>query len=215
MPNPKMIIAALSVTVAFSAVAASSAPAAEWFVGGKSLVTGQVAIAPTAAVTEAVKFRIPKLNLTVTCTGILLLREGVLRGPNSFFLGEHGWSECTTTEPTVCSLVSNKITTNPLKGSVTTSTSPQDRVTFTPQTKSIIAVVAFTEGSGCALEGEEPVRGSFTQKLPTGQTESESQVFEGLGSIENNSLEVGSFKVYIEKGKSLVKQASGSKWSFH
>ena len=116
--------------------------------------------------------------------------------------------------PTLCATESNEIETEPLVGTVKTSTSPQDRVTFAPKTGKLIAVVVF-KGPECPLAGEQPISGSFTQKLPTGQTEAVTQPFEGLGSAENNSLQLGANKIYLEKGKALVKLASGLKWSFH
>jgi hypothetical protein len=215
MTRAKAIIAALMATMAFGAVAASSATA-EWFVNGTKLATGQTAaLAPTAPVDETSTFNIPGIDITIACSGPnLLLHEGALRGPSSYIVGEQTWDGCAVTPPGNCSVSPNSISSTPVIGTVTTGASPQDKVTFAPQTKKAIAVIPFS-GALCALSGEEPIDGSFTQKLPVGQTESESQIFEDLGSVENNSLQLAGDKVYVEKGKQLVKLASGQKWSFH
>jgi hypothetical protein len=218
MPRAKTIILALATTATLCATLASSAAsAAEWFIEGAKLPAGQsAAVASTASVDEATTFSVPSLKIKVSCAGPLLLREGILHNQGTYLLREHVWHTCAVTQPaTGCSLTSSDISTTPLVGTVTASTSPQDRVTFAPQTKRTLAVLSFNEANTCALNSEVPVTGSFTQNLPTGQTEKVTQAFTGLGSIENNSLEIAGSKVFIEGGLALVKLASGSKWSFH
>ena len=89
-----------------------------------------------------------------------------------------------------------------------------DRVTLAPQTKTTIAELPFKEENTCAFAGTEPLKGEVTLDAPTGQTDEASQAVEGLGSLENNSLEVAKDKAYVEAGKTVLKLASGSKWSF-
>ncbi len=87
---------------------------------------------------------------------------------------------------------------------------------LTPETKHVLAVVPFTEGGDCALEGDQMILGAVTLAMKTGQTEESPQAIESLGSFENNSMEIVGDKTYVESGKALVRLASGStSWSFH
>jgi hypothetical protein len=215
MTRTKAIIAVLTATMAFGAVAASSATA-EWYVGGAKLALGQSkAVAPTATVDETSTFNIPQFPIKITCSGPnLLIKEGSISNPESYIVGQEVWDGCAVTPSGNCSVSPSSISSTPVLGTVTTAASPADKVTFAPQTKKTIAIIPFS-GELCALAGEQPLTGSFTQKLPAGQTESESQLLEDLGSVENSSLQFASDKVYIEKGKDLLKLTSSQSWSFH
>jgi hypothetical protein len=218
MSRVKATIVVLVAAFALSAVAAGTA-SAEWFINGTKL-TGSAALATTAKVdTDAV---LDIGTIKILCKG------GLLRGarPEIDSANEGGMAEsltfegCETIEPaTKCTLVGQPrtITTNPVTATVKklTGSSKEDRVIFTPLTKKSFAILPFSETNTCALNSEEEsVNGSVTVGAPTGQEENEAQAIEGLGSTENNSLEVAGLKAFILRGRALLKLASGSKWSF-
>jgi hypothetical protein len=215
-----MAIAALLMVAALSAVIAGSATAS-WFINGVELGKGSKAtLASTAKVDTTPVLRLPTIGVKIACKGT------GLRGTKQEIIGANiGKVEgltlegCETTEPTTgCQLAGQPVSikTNPLEetlalGSTKTAT---DKILIKAQTKKTIEVLRFNEANTCALNGEEPVNGSLTENLPTGQDEEELQAIEGLGSTENNSLEVAGIKSYLEGGKTLLKLASGAYWSF-
>jgi hypothetical protein len=67
----------------------------------------------------------------------------------------------------------------------------------------------------CALMGEKPIGGKVVVDSRNGQSASIIQPLEPLGITENNSMEVAKDRAYVEKGKGLLKLASGLSWSFH
>ena len=191
MNRTRVILAALGAIAVLGGAAASSASAAQWFITGTPLAANKTAaVASTAAVDGATTFSSPAVSAKVSCGENLALFEPVLQSEGLYLLEEHVWTGCSVVGPAVCSLGSSQIGTKPLVGTVKTSTGTQDRVTFKPKTGKLIAVLIF-EGATCPLAGEQPINGSFTQKLPTGQTEAVIQPFEGLGSVENSSLFLG------------------------
>jgi hypothetical protein len=126
------------------------------------------------------------------------------------------YSECSTVEPeTKCSLENPIITTEPLEGEATTTAKPsQDLIILRPATGNIFGQVDFSEKDTCAFDEQEPILGQVTVLMPNGASEAVLQSIEGLGSIENNSLQVAGDKAFIEEGATLLKLASGAKWSF-
>src|ERR1700723_1688308 len=105
----------------------------------------------------------------------------------------HSWRfsflTCFTARPaTGCALAQplQTIPTQPLIGKPTLASGSEDRVTFAPATKTVLAEISFNEASACAFNGLEAVKGSVKVGLPTGQTEGVVQSFVGLGSLENN-----------------------------
>ncbi len=219
MSRAKITIAALFATLVFSAVVAGPA-SANWFIGGTELGVGKTAaLANTAQVDTAAVLNIPKLKVKLTCTG------NILRGVNPEIIGTNKgkaksliFEGCKTVEPaTGCELLENpqEIPTEPIEATVTKATSPADRVFFKPKTKTLFANINFKEKNVCALEGKEPITGGVTINAPTGQTEILNQPIEGLGSFENNSLEIGGAKAYIEGGRALLLVLTAQTWSFH
>ena len=211
----KMTLAAVLAAFALSAITADAA-SAEWFVNGSQL-TSTAALATSAVLDTTATWDFPVPKVGVDCEGPVdvngkLLRFGLLDVTLI-------WLNCRALPVGVCSLSSSTagIQSEPLEGTVTKGPgSSEDRVTVTPSTKTILATIPFAEKAGsCPLTGEQAVRGSVTLAMPKGQDEASTQVIEGLGSVENNSLEVDGDKGYIESGKALVTLASGSKWSFH
>jgi hypothetical protein len=213
----KMLTVVLAVC-AFSAVVSAQASAGEWFVGG-SVLKGSAAIAGTASLSTAGVMKAPAVeNATVDCKVYLFLAHAAIVAGQpelaaaftaAFFLCE-AFAQTGT-----CALGALAINSSLLNATVKVgSKSPEDRVLVLPRTKSLLAEIPFSETNTCAFAGVEGVKGSVTLAMPTGQSEESAQAIEGLGSVENNSLEIANSKAYIT-GRALVKLASGSKWSFH
>jgi len=212
--NTKVIFMALLASLAFSAVAASSASAGSWFVNGTKLAKGtKVALATTAAVDESTVLSEPSLGVKLTCSG------KTLNGTSPFIEGEaNGGAEsltftsCSEIAPTTCT-IQTTISTEPVVASVETGTAPLDRIRFAPKSGKAFATVQF-KGT-CAESGEQPVDGQVVLDSKTGQNESALQPLEGLGTTENNSLELFKAKAYLVGGKALLALSAGQKWSFH
>jgi hypothetical protein len=194
--------------------AATAAAAGSWYVGGTKLAT-TAAAASTAGVDEATSFVLPSERVTCNGGGGKLVRYAgpklkaadLWEAESVVFLG------CSEVEPAGCS-VENTIATEPLVALLETTTSPLDRIRFKASKGNILATVVF-EGASCDIAGEKPVDGQVVARLKQGQTENIIQLLEPLGSVENNSFELGGQKVFAEKGGALLKLAAGSKWSFH
>jgi hypothetical protein len=218
MRTIKTIATALVAAGALNALITASASAG-WFVGGTELKTS-AAIATTAVVDEKIKFLAPAvIDLTIECAGSTLDSEnGKIEGTDKSFASKLTFLACSTVKPaTGCAIESQPvgISTNPILALAALKSGEEDKVTFTPETGKVFAEIAFSSADTCAFNGLEGVKGAFTLGVPTGQLELESQALVGLGSLENNSLEVANSKAYVVGGKSLLRLASGSKWSFH
>jgi hypothetical protein len=191
---------------------------AVWHVGGAALTTA-AALATTAKVDSA-----PKLSIVTTGGTVQIQCKGtVLKGAKpEIMVVDEGLAEsltfegCETISPTKCALAGQptSIKTNPLRAFAKTLTKSIDRIAFLPATKKTFAEIPFSETNTCALNETEPINGSVTVGAPTGQEERVEQAIEGLGSVENNSLETAGNKAFLEGGSILLKLASGSKWSF-
>lgn len=214
----KMALTAFLAALALSAIAADAA-SAEWFVNGTKLTTTAAALATSSVLDTPVSWELPVPKVGVDCSGPVDYSFGqVLRGGN-LDATTITWLHCLALPAGVCSLASTAsvIQSEPLTGTLTKGPgASEDRLTIRPVSKAVLATIPFaeTEGGSCPVSGEQPVKGSVTLSLPKGQVEEATQVVEGLGSVENNSLEVAGDKIYVEGGKALVKLASGSKWSF-
>jgi hypothetical protein len=219
MLKVRFMMAALFGALAFSVLVASSASAG-WFLEGAELPAGsKAALASTGKVAETSTLLAPALELAVVCgSSTLDSTSPEIIGENTLKASALKFLACNTTKPTSgCALeVTNQvITTLPLKATVREATVPADRLLVTPQTKTTLAEIPFSEANTCALAGLQPVKGSLTLNAPTLQEEQAEQPIEGLGSTENNSLELaGGNKIYIDKGKVLLKLATGVKWKF-
>ncbi len=219
MPGIKTIILIFLIFFTLSLAAATSA-SADWFVNGTKLTAGAtVGLAGTAKVDtpSTLHFIVALTSFKIVCKGkILRLEAPEIIGANEGKAKSLSFEQCETTEPaTHCELLEQPATikTKPVKIKATTGPkSPEDRITFSPATKINLAFFEFEES--CPLK-EFGVNGSVTMSAPTGQTETAAQGIEGLGSVENNSLEVAGIKVYLEGGRALLNLANASKWSFH
>ncbi len=215
MSKRSAIFAIFLVTLAFATVDSSSASAG-WFVGGTEL-KGSAALATTAQIQTASILTIPKLKGEITCEQAMALAAAAILAGQPEIAALLIFLFCTSPAQG-CPLnpATATISTQPLVASVTKGPkAPEDWVNIRPRTKSLLATIPYAEKTTCAFEGNEPVSGSLTLRMPTGQSEETAQAIEGMGSFENNSLEVAGSKAYLGGGKILLKLASGSKWSFH
>lgn len=217
MSRVKVSLMALVAVLAFSAMVAGSA-SAEWFVAGTKLPAGsKAALTNTAKVDSDAKLNIPAAGIKILCSGSTLDGEAAeIIGANEGKAKSLIFTGCAVTEPaTGCTLEESTIKTLAVTATVTKGTGEADIATFTPQTKNTFAEIPFSGTNTCAFNEKEPAKGAVKVNAPTGQLELLSQIIEGLGSIENNSLEVAKDKSFIEGGKALLTLASDSKWSFH
>ena len=209
MSRAKMLVATLVSVIAPFAVAASTASAAEWFVGGTKLAT-TVAVATTAQLDSLVVLQAPTLTLSVHCLGPQLLIREVLQAPDKVLVNEIIDHNCLALSPANCTVGPLIVFPGPLEGLVLSNGVTHWR----PRTGKLVAVLDW-EGEKCAIAGEKPLNGEFALSYGSIGTEEAIHAVEGLGTTENNSLETGGNKVYIYGGHALVGLASGLRWSFH
>jgi hypothetical protein len=212
MSRVKVIAAAVFALVAFSAMLASNASAASWKINGTEL-KGSAALATSGVVDAAATLNQPANSIKISCSGPTLDgTKPLISGTN------HGQAEsltflgCTESSPANCS-VKSSIPTEPVNAEVSTHGTTEDRVLFTPASANLFATIEFSGGT-CAVAGEKPVNGRVIIGAPTGQTELVAQPIVGLGSVENNSLQLAGHPAYIEGGRALLTLASGAKWAF-
>jgi hypothetical protein len=221
MSKVKVFAVAAFAALAMSAVVAGSASATQdWHVNGTLLAANSSVEIP---------FQLPKidqsliLHFTVAGASILILCNS-LNLTGRIFGGNRLWLfllflKCHTISPTPtnCLLKGQSlgelptIETTGILGEQKTST----RTSGKPETGKTFAEIPFAEATACALEGKQPVKGEAIIGTPTGGEEREEQAAVGLGSEENNSLEVGSGNKAFLLGKVLVKlSTAGTLWSF-
>ncbi len=220
LPRIKTILATLPMIVALCAVDSASA-SANWFIDGNELGAGQTAALSTTAKVDAdTVFNFSKLKLKIICTGSLFRGTSLeIAGGNTGKAASLIFEGCSTTEPATGCEIENQpasIVTNPILATARQgpSKTSADRITFAPQVGAKFAEISLGLLDKCGLSSLT-IKGTMTINAPTGQHEETLQAIEGLGSIENHSLESEGSKVYLEGGKALLKLASGSKWSFH
>jgi hypothetical protein len=222
MSKVRIVVAVFVAALAFSAVASSSALAGMgWFVGGvRQGASGSQALTNTARVTEGAVLSVPSLNLKLTCAA--LSGEKVELSGTTLGKAKHLFFEnCSEIEPVTCVLASKNVTVAPVLALPELSGSPTKLlILFHPETGKEFAQVNFVknpaQSKACAggLSGEKPVDGAVNLLAPTGLTEHAEQELEGLGTTDNNSLEVAGDKGYIEGGKAFLKLANSAEWSF-
>ena len=175
------------------------------------------AVIPTAKIDATTILHIPAVKVKVECKGPLLTAEdpeisevASARAKSVVFEG------CATVEPaTKCELEKTTIATEPVEAILTTGTSPADSALVKPETKTTFAKLDFKSSNTCVFNEAEPVVGVVTARAPTGQNEEVLQAFEGMGSVENNSLQVAGDKAFIEGGKALLALEGSPKWGFY
>jgi hypothetical protein len=213
-----LIVAALA-AFALSATAASSASAASWHVNGTELAEGSSVEIP---------FQLPWIHLTIILhftaggTPFLILCGSVhlfgrLWGHSRFWL-RLLYLRCHTISPTPtnCNLTGGQ--TGELTAieipSVLGEAKSSTRSSIKPETGKVLSEIPFKEGTACALEGQTPVKGEAIFGTPTGGEEKIEQASSGLGSQENNSLEVGSGNKAFFLWYWLYHLAGSATWSF-
>jgi hypothetical protein len=196
----------------------SAPPAlAEWLVGG-TVLSGSAATTPQWLVDTPPLFLVPTLGLSIVCGGHFLdFVDGLVVGPNKISAQHVNFLGCnTTTPPKTCALeeVEETISTGGILGRAFLATGEEDRLLFAPETKGTFADIRFNEANTCAFNSVEPMKGSFTLGMPTGRLNLSTQSLAGLGSVENNSLEVGGDRLYIDNVKMLLRLSSNAVISF-
>jgi hypothetical protein len=216
MSRLKALSVALLAATAVSVVAVSSASAI-WMVGGTNF-HGTAALATTAVVHEPARLLVPSLeHLTITCSGSLLdAEEPRIEALDKIFARALRFLSCNTNRVNCALEVTNQtIGTFPILILADLGTKESVKLLVLPETKGRFAEFKFNESNTCALAGVQPVSGAVNISSPDGQLELLSHLIEGLGSFENNSLQIGSGnKAYLVGGKVLLRLQSDSKWSF-
>jgi hypothetical protein len=222
--SSRAILACVTVALALCAMAPASAVAEEkpmsWFVSGTKLASATtVALASTAAVDSPLVLTVPSLGLKVTCSNSVgKVSKGVLEGGEAMSQAEYDpFESCTENSPSTCKVSQPPPTVGPaLLLLVLTALTRLGRHVFGwvyhSRTGSPLATLSF-EGS-CSFAGEQSITGIVTEWATTMVSEEAVQAVEGLGTTENNSLELDGDKAYIEGGKVLFKLASAQTWSF-
>jgi hypothetical protein len=216
MSRIKVLFLALLAVTAVSVAAVSSASAI-WMVGGTNF-HGIAALATNAVVHEPAKLLVPSLeHLTITCSGSSLdLVEPRIEALDKFYIQEIKFLACNTSKKNCALEVTNQtIGTLQLLALATLGPGESVILNVTPETKNTAGQISFSEANTCALAGEQVLRGSLRIASLDGQLELLTHSFEGLSSVENNSLEIGGGnKVYLIGGDELLRLQSDSKWSF-
>jgi hypothetical protein len=210
----RVTILMLIATMAISALASSAAQAAggSWFVNGTKLPAGsKQALATTARVVTNAVLNVPVLGIKISCANLSGKSPEII-GTTTGEAEALTFEGCTELSPAKCSIAPT-IGTEPIQGDPFIPTKGVTRVAFTPQKGKTFANINF-KGAECSVAGEKAVKGAVNVNAPTAQTEQAEQPIEGLGSVENNALEVTSDPAYIEGGKAFLKLSNGDGWSF-
>jgi len=220
MRNPKMLLAAVGLTLALFAIAASSASALSWFVAGHELKKGENApLASTATLDSPFLLSAPSLSLKISCTTYKTGKTELLGGSELTNVESDKYEGCSALSPSSCKLQPPPVIgPQPSRNEwvlVPGILRNELRLRLVRGNGQTALATITLEGSGCVLAGENVLNGSFVLAVPTLAEEATSHQLEGLGSTENNSLEFDGAKAYIEGDKQLLKLTSGSKWSFH
>jgi hypothetical protein len=213
MSKVKLVVAIFLAALTVTAVASASASAAQWYVNNAALANGaKEALNTTAVVDESAVLNAPKLSLKITCATLTGVKPEIIGKEKG--AAEHlTFGTCSEIEPKTCKLEVPTVETVPITALVSAKTGTDDRVLFSPTSGKTFATLTFV--GSCALAGEKGVNGLVNVDAPDGQTEQTTHLIDGLGSVENNSLEIGAQKAFIEKGKALLKLATGTNtWSF-
>jgi len=217
MSKVKVVMTVLGALMVLSAMSAASA-SAEWLVNGAPLV-GSAALSPKALVDEFSTLLVPTLGLSIQCTGHFLDGSNpVITAPNLGSASSLTFLGCSTTAPASgCALAEENnepIETTGILATAYLGAGESVRILFKPETKGTFANIKFSEKNTCAFNMVEAVKGQLVANSPDGQLELLAHILSGLGSAENNSLEIGGDKAYLDGGAALLTLASDSKWSF-
>jgi hypothetical protein len=210
MSKVKLMLVAVFAALALSAVAAGTA-SAQWLINGAALGAGKsAALESLVPVHGIIALKAPTLGIKIGCSGQLHITNGRILEPDLAFVEHIVFLNCNTVAPTPtkCKLetANETISTVAVLTLVTLgSVSPAVRLAFKPATGKKFAGIKFALETACVFEGEQPVSGSVTVNAPTGQNSNVIQAVQPLGSVENNSLEIGvGNKAILEEGTVLL-----------
>jgi hypothetical protein len=208
----RSIVMAFYVALALSALVAGTASAAGWSVGGAELPVGsKQALATAATVTESPVLNVPSLGIKISCSK-LSGKEPEIIGTTTGKAKSFTFGGCSELAPPKCS-VESEIPTEPVQADPASREALEEGLLVTPQSGTILASIIFS-GSSCSIAGEKPLKGKVVLNAPTLFEEVTEQRLEGLGTLENSSLEIGGNKAYIEGGKMGLKLANGKPVKF-
>jgi hypothetical protein len=205
-----MLLAGLAVMAA-SAVASSSA-LAEWLVNG-TVLTGSAAIASLPLIDSSPILHLPQAGIAILCESLHLFGGRILP-PDLIYIEKIVFLHCHTIAPTP-----TKCQLNPTEATIE-STALLGLATLTrilngkPESGKQFTSIPFSE-EFCAIPGVTPVKGEVTLGATDANTDKAEHLVTGLGSVENNSLEVGSGNKGFLLGAILVGLAGNPTWAFH
>jgi len=187
-----------------------------WLVNGTGLAVGAtLALATTARVDESSVLNVPSLGIRLTCTGgsnkVLTGIKPYIQGPSGGGAEKLIFEGCSEISPPGCT-IEEEVKTEAVIATLEPADSLENRILFSPKSGTTFADITFS--GSCSLSGEKPVKGKVVLGSSTGGTEETSQPLQPIGTVENNSLEQGGSKAYLEKGSALLTLAAGGKWSF-
>ncbi len=212
--------ATLVAVLALCALAAASASASQWYVGGKAL-SGSEKLAETVKVEQSIVFSIhggSSAYATITCTKMSARAPSEITSSGAIDLESLGLGGCVLVEKgnSSCELSGSTLTTYPLEAKLSLGTSPEDGAELTPKSPFAPNWLEF-KVSECNLLGEadHPISGTLALKLAKGQTEAVEQEFVGEGEASKGLYGFNSKEPIYVTGKFKLKLASGKAWSFH
>jgi hypothetical protein len=195
------ILLTMLMTISACGAVASSASAAEFYVGSKPLKTKPAEViggVPYAAETEGITENVPISAGYLEVAGKtrlaclkMLIDKGLMKAPSSVTASEVLFSSCKETLHTGCTLASANIRTVALKGTASTLATPKAQVHVEPQSGTLLAEISYTttNPSPC-YKAVEKLTGHFNIVFPKGQTELTPQlgtINSAAGELELNS----------------------------
>ncbi len=216
----------LVAVLALCALAAASASASQWYVGGKKLTkyhnTTFGNLAETVKVEENIVLSVPSVKLTITCKEAKVTGEPTIRGIDYMYMGFLSFRSCKTTEPaTGCELKTGIGVASGVEGAAAAEgTAPEDKLLLAPTLNEDLNEFWLNEEENCSLrEGsfQQFMKGQITFSMPKGREEAVEQTIVGQGAKESPSeltFLPKEHPAYLT-GKFKIKLASGKAWSFH
>jgi hypothetical protein len=219
MLKARVLLVLTLAALAAGAIGVSSASAEEWKVEGAPIAAGHsvgLASLPKIDLSLILHFKVGEVSILILCGGIHLINGRILP-PNMDFVEAIDFLNCHTISPTPtnCQLTGGQTTlTLIITGPLLSFQRSLTRALFRPESGKIFTEIPFQEGTSCAVEGAVPVKGELIGGTPTLNESRAEQGLVGLGSEENNNLEVGSGNKGFLLGKILLQLEGGLNWSF-
>jgi len=209
MSRAKLVAVACFAAFALSALAAATASAGQWDVGGKALATGSKAtLASPAKVLE--HGNLEAAGVKIECTSTELgITGGELVGPAEVKAKDLTFKGCKATAP--CSLASEVILTLALHGTAELDSTLGAFVKLLPLPSKTFAALHF-EGATCALLGIQPVNGTADLLAPSGKDASVLQTVNAFSLT--GSLKVGSSEASLTGLNTDLQLESKETWAF-